>query len=271
MYAIEDKLLEAAARHNTTCTRPTYHDSKWRCGNGHTWTHESSIYHGDELGECLQCTVACRQCKTAVPKGDYTMRGNKRLVTCDACLAASKAKRQKTAEAKAAEQERLRPLRPVCAINDMQEDVLVAIVRHSCDIIKCRNPWIVARGTCHKLRTALDNEAWEHLKLTRAGPADLAWFGAGLCRPCPGWKGLENNMCLPFAVYGGSHWVTLADARRASLQMYGSRANMARFAAKHLCAHGGDVSVQIVNKVFRDLLQASLASGKPLVPDIDDD
>jgi hypothetical protein len=236
---------KAAAKYGTTCIDYKYMDSRWKCGEGHNWT----VYciRDERAGECPECTVACRQCKTVDLRVNYAARGTKRLQTCRPCLAASSAKRERTADAKAAKAARLRPLRPVCAIDEMQEDVLVAIVSEAARL-KCRNQWAVARGTCRKILIALDNEARLHLKLESVTRPDLAWFGAGLCRPSPGWRTLETELALPLPCWPGVD-STLADARRASLKLYGSRARMAEFVEKFK-RRGGDLSIHIQCHIF---------------------
>ena len=204
----------------------------WTCAAGHTWQNQMRN-DGNYPGLCRDCPRDCRTCKRSFVTREF-VEGRRLLQTCTECRALLKERRQASAAAVRAEKLRLQPLRPESRMDEMDDDVLLAIVMraHAAQIAPGRNVMLVARGVCRKFDRVTFEYARQELRL-RVARCDVVWFASEL-RPilCTDLQ-LERRLGVPQCILRAArvalgHTLTMADGIREALRLYGTRSAVPR-------------------------------------------
>jgi len=204
----------------------------WTCVARHTW--QTTARDSKFPGLCRECERDCRSCERSFATREF-VDGGRLLKTCRACRAVLVKRREASAAAARAEKMRLQPLRPASRMDEMDDDVLLAIVlrAHAGRLSTTgRNVMLVARAACRKFERVTFDHARRELKLPAARP-DVVWFCSEL-RPIVYTDfQFEHRLGVPQCISRAARAalgreLTMADGIRESLRLYGTRSAVPR-------------------------------------------
>jgi len=227
----------------------------WTCAAKHTWQTLARDNITKFPGLCRECVRDCRQCRRSLATRAF-VDGGRLLKTCPECRAALVVRRDASAEAARAEKMRLQPLRPASRMDEMDDDLMLAIVlrAHAGRLSTTgRNVMLVARAACRKFERVTFEHARAALGLPAARP-DVVWFASEL-RPIA-YTDLQFEyrlgvpQCFSRAARAAlGRPLTMADGIRESLRLYGTRDAIPRPAGPRRGVHGEWVLARLAKRV----------------------
>jgi len=207
--------------------------TQWTCVLGHRWQSENKSTDTRILGMCPECPRECRSCDREVRAGAYVV-GNRLLKTCPDCRAQIVKTRRATAERAYAERMRVVPGRPEARLDEMDDDVLVRVLRQATAAAARSAPCVllIARLVCRKMeRCAFEHASSELGELTGVTRSQVVWFMSGLGPRALSRAALVKAYAVPEFMLRGEHnkLVRCAEAIRAAIRLHGSPAACSRF------------------------------------------
>jgi len=252
-----------AAQHHTTYLAmvdsrwPIGVCTQWMCASDHRWQSENKSTDSRILGMCPECPRECRSCDRVVRGAAYVV-GGRLLKTCPDCRAKLVRARRAGAERAYAERMRVVPGRPEARLDEMDDDVLVRVLRQATAAAARSAPCVLltARLVCRKMeRCAFEHASSELGDLTGATRSQVVWFMSGLGPRAWPRAALSKTYAVPEFMLRGEHdkLIRCAEAIRAAIRLHGSPAACYRFQSLGTA----DLEARLLERLMPRLLGAA--------------